>query len=165
MEKLKQLLAEAFAKGPGAKRYIDEILSADEADPVGDLRSVLATVDLGRLRLLRAKLASGDVIAKAYCRQDPDGREKGCLYYWLLGVHSNRELLGREYSSEEMLKAVCRSLRFWDYGVLDAGTVCAALDEAIAERAGESDDDATGEWRISDLTPRELEPVSVEFAA
>jgi hypothetical protein len=164
MEKPKQMLAEAFAKGPRAKRFIDEILSSDKADPVCDLRAVFAVLDPGRLRLLRTGLACGDVITKAYHEHDPGGREKGCLYYWLLNVQSNRELLSRDSSSEDLLKAVCRSLRFWDYGVIDGNIVSTILDEVIARREEAEVGEFATTRRVIQSECAELETVATRFA-
>ena len=127
-----------YAEGRSAKLKLDQLLQQDNADLPADIRLTfngLVEITLDRLRLLKQKLDSGDVIRRAYHRCTPEGRDQGCLFHFLLGTCTNSELLlGIAYPSTELLFAAARVIRAWDYDILDAHTVRQVLEGVISQR-------------------------------
>ncbi|HEX4613474.1 MAG TPA: hypothetical protein VH092_35155 [Urbifossiella sp.] len=129
-------LRAAFERGPAAAPDLDRLLGP--ADPVADVRTLLAMADPGRLRVLRDRLYDGDVIAHCF-RRTAGGRVQGCVMFWLTGVTSVAELLAREFPSGDHLRAVCRSVRAWDDGTLTPDAVFAELEAALWNAAHADD--------------------------
>ena len=107
----------------------DAELGMNGSNPVADLLVVANDQPLADVLRLKNAADQGKLIRHAYSIAD-----RGCLLYFLTGIHSKDELLAYDFRQDVGL-AARRLVRAWDYGRMDETTVSCVLASHIAARA------------------------------
>jgi hypothetical protein len=115
----------AFLQGGTAR--LDRELNLASANPVDDLRAMLALAPTRNLHSLAAALEQDRVVRGVY-----RGRSGSpCLVGYLFSIDSNDSL----YDHPSATDAVIRCIRFWDTELLSKETVLRIVAETISARA------------------------------
>lgn len=130
---LRRRLAELCNQGTCAKDQIDSLEGIHQACPAADLAAVFAEATTEQLGQLRDAFAADRVIKRAYVDRFAPGGPKGCLMHHLFGWSSNEDLWNWTVADGLLLSA-SRTMRRWDYGIIETEFVIAQLASELARR-------------------------------
>lgn len=126
-------LATLCKQGLKAKSELDRFVEMDLHDRRTDIVRLLKAATSPQLAQLARAFAEDLLVREKYVGRGDEDAPRGCLVFHLFGFRSNGEFFQWDVP-DDLLVAVSRVIRAWDYRQITADQVRAALDSEIACR-------------------------------